>query len=118
MDRANTARKEPVDCWYGIPYAEPPIADLRFKHPRPIKRWAGVKDTTELPASCPQIIDSLFPDFPGATMWNPNTPLSEDCLYLNVVAPRYLSQYISSISWISLKFRSLSVFKILMSNIS
>ena len=34
-------------------------------------------------------MDDFFSDFPGATQWNANTPRSEDCLYLNVHAPRY-----------------------------
>ncbi|KOC62518.1 Acetylcholinesterase [Habropoda laboriosa] len=61
---------------------------LRFRHPRPAERWSGILNATTLPNSCVQILDTVFGDFPGATMWNPNTPLSEDCLYVNVVAPR------------------------------
>lgn len=88
MDYANTPERLPVDLWYGIPYAEPPLDSLRFRHPRPIKSWSGIKETKDLPNSCPQIIDTFFPDFPGAAMWNPNTRLSEDCLYLNIAVPR------------------------------
>jgi acetylcholinesterase len=87
-DYAATPERLPVDMWYGIPYAEPPIDSLRFRHPRPVKTWSGIKETTDLPNSCPQIIDTFFPDFPGAGMWNPNTKLSEDCLYLNIAVPR------------------------------
>lgn len=47
-----------------------------------------VLDCTEPPNTCVQIFDTLFGDFPGATMWNPNSPVSEDCLYVNVVVPR------------------------------
>lgn len=61
---------------------------LRFRHPRPVERWSGVLNATTLPNSCVQILDTVFGDFSGATMWNPNTPLSEDCLYVNVVVPR------------------------------
>jgi len=77
-----------VDCWYGIPYAQPPIGNLRFRHPRPIDPWEGIKETTKKPNTCVQVYDKLFPGFAGSEMWNPNTPISEDCLYLNVVVPR------------------------------
>lgn len=77
-----------VDAWMGIPYAQPPIGALRFRHPRPIDKWQGVLNATKPPNSCVQIVDTVFGDFPGATMWNPNTELSEDCLYINVVVPR------------------------------
>ncbi|XP_017763403.1 PREDICTED: acetylcholinesterase-like [Eufriesea mexicana] len=82
-----TTGKE-VDAWFGIPYAQKPLGRLRFRHPRPAQRWFGILNATTLPNSCVQILDTVFGDFAGATMWNPNTPLSEDCLYVNVVAPR------------------------------
>ncbi|XP_051153447.1 acetylcholinesterase-like [Leptopilina boulardi] len=83
---ATTGKK--VDAWFGIPYAQKPIGSLRFRHPRPAESWQGVLNATSLPNSCVQILDTVFGDFAGATMWNPNTALSEDCLYVNVVVPR------------------------------
>ncbi len=77
-----------VDVWYGIPYAKPPLGPLRFRHPHPIDKWDNVLETTKMPNSCVQIIDTMFPGFQGAEMWNANTPLSEDCLYINVAVPR------------------------------
>lgn len=112
-----TTGKE-VDAWFGIPYAQKPLGkwvpsrflslfkstqetrekkdhsfssfpeSLRFRHPRPAERWSGILNATTLPNSCVQILDTVFGEFAGATMWNPNTPLSEDCLYVNVVVPR------------------------------
>ncbi|XP_036393429.1 cholinesterase-like [Megalops cyprinoides] len=76
-----------VSAFLGIPYAEPPVGDLRFRRPTPHKAWSGVRQVTELPNSCYQNVDVSFPGFPGAEMWNPNTRMSEDCLYLNVWAP-------------------------------
>jgi len=46
-----------------------------------------VYEATKLPNSCVQILDMMFPGFPGAEMWNANTKMSEDCLYLNVAVP-------------------------------
>ncbi|KAK9512929.1 hypothetical protein O3M35_001234 [Rhynocoris fuscipes] len=77
-----------VDAWLGIPYAQKPIGNLRFRHPRPIDKWTHILNATRPPNTCVQIIDTVFGDFPGATMWNPNTQISEDCLYLNVVVPK------------------------------
>ncbi|XP_057331587.1 acetylcholinesterase-like [Microplitis mediator] len=76
-----------VDAWYGIPYAQKPLGTLRFRHPRPPEQWDGILNATQLPNSCVQILDTVFGDFVGATMWNPNTQLNEDCLYVNVVVP-------------------------------
>ncbi|XP_034943568.1 acetylcholinesterase-like [Chelonus insularis] len=77
-----------VDAWYGIPYAQKPLKSLRFRHPRPPDRWDGILNATTQPNSCVQIYDTVFGDFAGAMVWNPNTQLSEDCLYINVVVPR------------------------------
>lgn len=91
---------KPVDAWLGIPYAQKPIGNLRFRHPRPVEKWSGVLNTTVQPNSCVQIIDTVFGDFEGATMWNPNTPLSEDCLYVNVVVPNPRPTNAAVLLWI------------------
>ncbi|XP_043211304.1 acetylcholinesterase-like [Amphibalanus amphitrite] len=78
-----------VDAWLGVPYASPPVGDLRFLPPQPVEPWHGVREAKSQPNACWQVTDTFFGDFAGATQWNANTPLSEDCLYLNVHAPHY-----------------------------
>jgi carboxylesterase type B len=75
--------KHQVNAWMGIPFAEKPINELRFKPPVPVKNWNGILNTTSWPNTCYQIIDPMVPV---------NTPVSEDCLYLNVFAPNPLPQ--------------------------
>jgi len=77
-----------VDEFLGIPFAQPPLGELRFRHPQPVRPWRGVRNVTTLPASCYQKPDTEFGDFYGSTVWNSPTPVSEDCLYLNVFVPR------------------------------
>ena len=43
-----------VHEYLGIPYAEPPVDELRFAAPKPVKPWSGIKRLTEFGASCPQ----------------------------------------------------------------
>nr|CDJ96047.1 Carboxylesterase domain containing protein [Haemonchus contortus] len=71
----------------GIPFAEPPIGKLRFQKPKIKMPWRIPLNATILPNSCIQSFDTYFGEFYGATMWNANTPTSEDCLYLNVFVP-------------------------------
>ncbi|XP_034404571.1 cholinesterase-like [Cyclopterus lumpus] len=78
-----------VRAFLGIPYGKPPVGKLRFSPPEPAESWEGVRDATQFPNSCYQVLDNTFPGFQGSEMWNPNTPLSEDCLYLNVWTPRF-----------------------------
>lgn len=59
----------------GIPYAAPPVGDLRWKPPQAAKAWTGVRDATKWPNRCPQ----------GSSNMGVSAPISEDCLYLNVV---------------------------------
>ena len=70
-----------------IPYAKPPLGELRFRKPEPVDDWQGVHEATQLPNSCSQEPSEVFPGFSGEEMWNPNTPISEDCLYLNLWVP-------------------------------
>ncbi|CAI5455157.1 unnamed protein product [Caenorhabditis angaria] len=78
---------KPLTRFLGIPFAEPPINELRFRKPREKRPWRTVLNATVPPNSCIQSEDTYFGTFYGSTMWNPNTPISEDCLYLNVYVP-------------------------------
>jgi len=89
-----------VDVWYGIPYAQSPVGNLRFRHPTPIDKWEGIMETTKLPNSCVQVRDTFFEGFEGAEIWNYNTPISEDCLYLNVAVPRPHPEKAAVLVWI------------------
>ncbi|XP_049938802.1 cholinesterase 1-like [Schistocerca serialis cubense] len=62
----------------GIPYATPPVADLRFRAPQPAASWSGVRDALSFADACAQpVLAGLLPFTQG----------SDDCLYLNVYAP-------------------------------
>ncbi|VDM46626.1 unnamed protein product [Toxocara canis] len=76
-----------VTEFLGVPFAEPPVGQLRFRKPKAKLPWRTPLNATKLPNSCVQSLDSYFGDFEGATMWNSNVPSSEDCLYLNIVIP-------------------------------
>ncbi|CAH1780985.1 unnamed protein product [Owenia fusiformis] len=89
-----------VDTFLGIPYAKPPLGDLRFRHPEPMDRWQGIRDATQQPNTCVQLKDDTFGNFSGSTMWNANTPISEDCLYLNVYVPKNIARHSAVVVWI------------------
>ncbi|XP_076332894.1 acetylcholinesterase-like [Tachypleus tridentatus] len=89
-----------VDVYWGIPYAKPPVGEYRFRHPKPIDPWTGVFSATEKPNSCYQISDTFFGNFSGSKMWNPNTPLNENCLHLNVWVPRPRPTNAAVLVWI------------------
>ncbi|XP_050776354.1 acetylcholinesterase-like [Gopherus flavomarginatus] len=74
-----------VTAFLGIPYAKPPMGPLRFKKPVPHKPWRHVLEATSYGNSCPQ---QVFSGYPGSAMWLPTTPLSEDCLFLNLWVPQ------------------------------
>ncbi|XP_018327669.1 acetylcholinesterase [Agrilus planipennis] len=79
-----------VHVFTGIPFAKPPLEQLRFRKPVPIEPWHGILNATKLPNSCVQERYEYFPGFEGEEMWNPNTNISEDCLYLNLWVPQRL----------------------------
>ena len=70
-----------VYIYKGIPYATPPVGELRWKPPQPAESWSGVRAFNEFSIQAAQYPD---PNSAG-TMKSPSS--SEDCLYLNVLTP-------------------------------
>lgn len=72
-----------VASYKGIPFAAPPVGDLRWRPPQPVAPWTGVRQAAEFGADCMQ---GRFgpPPAPGAPA---GRMPSEDCLYLNVWRP-------------------------------
>lgn len=72
-----------IMAFRGIPFAAPPVGDLRWKAPQPAQKWEGVRECKIFSASPVQRTPEPF------SMWTqefiaPKEPLSEDCLYLNI----------------------------------
>ena len=66
----------------GIPFAQPPVGDLRWREPQPVKAWKGVRDAATFGAPCAQ---AVLGD------WNRHDAETgkEDCLFLNVITPEW-----------------------------
>jgi len=69
-----------VRAFRGIPYAAPPVGELRWKAPQPASSWTGVRAADRFAARCMQ--HAVFPDMDFRS-----EGMSEDCLYLNVWTP-------------------------------
>lgn len=67
----------------GIPYAKPPVGDLRWRPPAELGRWTGVRTATEFSPACFQPVSKI------TTVYSPPAPLpmGEDCLTLNIWSP-------------------------------
>src|SRR5262245_63227154 len=68
-----------VRVFKGIPFAAPPVGELRWKAPQPVVPWTGVKNADTFG---PQCMQTPYPD--GSPYAAPPAPTGEDCLYLNV----------------------------------
>ncbi|XP_078608511.1 pyrethroid hydrolase Ces2e-like isoform X2 [Branchiostoma floridae x Branchiostoma japonicum] len=79
----NDLPDKPVYTFLGIPYAAPPVGDLRFRAPEPVIPWEGVMDATKPGPFCPQPVD-LQHTMPFRLS---QTTTSEDCLTLNIETP-------------------------------
>lgn len=76
----NYDTKTGIQTYFGIPFAKPPVGELRWKAPQPLSNWTGVKETKKFGPRPMQKI--VFGD-----MNSRSNGLSEDCLYLNVWTP-------------------------------
>ena len=84
---AVAARNADIITFRGIPYAAPPVGDLRWRPPAPVSGWQGVRDAAESGPICIQ-------------NGGQNVPQDEDCLLLNVWAPRETSEPRPVLFWI------------------
>src|SRR5258708_6538222 len=73
-------RPSGIRIFRGIPFTAPPVGELRWKAPQPVKNWEGVRQAVEFSASCMQ--RPVFGDMEFRAKG-----MSEDCLYLNVWTP-------------------------------
>ncbi len=71
--------KQDVRVYKGIPFAAPPVGNLRWKPPQPAAPWQGVKQCTEFGPDPYGYVTPIFRSYARET--------SEDCLYLNVWTP-------------------------------
>ncbi len=95
---ATTARAEPVPVdggliegrvlengvsgWFGVPFAAPPVRDLRWRAPQPVQPWQGVLHTDRFAPMCLQQLRARTMNH-----YFGNEAISEDCLYLNIWGP-------------------------------
>jgi len=73
-------RDNDVSAFRGIPFAAPPVGERRWRAPSAPDRWSGVRDASTYGDVCPQA--------QGASLYQlRDTPMSEDCLFINVFSP-------------------------------
>ncbi|HEY1900001.1 MAG TPA: carboxylesterase family protein [Steroidobacteraceae bacterium] len=70
------AQRDGMRTFLGVPYARPPVGELRWRVPQPLPPWSGTRDALQFGAQCMQAQRAGAP-----------VPMSEDCLFLNVWAP-------------------------------
>jgi para-nitrobenzyl esterase len=71
-----------IMAFRGIPFAAPPVADLRWRAPKPVVAWQGVRAADKFSASCIQNV--VRERKPWTYEFMTHGAISEDCLYLNV----------------------------------
>ncbi|PRY02481.1 carboxylesterase/lipase family protein [Allonocardiopsis opalescens] len=70
-----TVHEDGTRTFYALPYAAPPVGELRWSAPEPAAAWPGTRDATAPGPACPQ---AQLPE---------SVPSGEDCLHLNVTTP-------------------------------
>jgi para-nitrobenzyl esterase len=71
--------KDGLSIYMGVPFAAPPVGELRWREPHPVAHWQGVRRAASFAPACMQSGVSMPGETPPA--------VSEDCLYLNIWTP-------------------------------
>src|SRR3954465_880706 len=74
-----------VTAYLGIPFAAPPVGDLRWRPPQPAPHWDGVRKADHFGTSCMQ--NQAGSRLPWTEEFMTQGPIGEDCLFLNVWTP-------------------------------
>ena len=82
-----------MNVFKNIPYAAPPVGDLRWRPPQPAASWNGTRDASQFGDSCPQ--RKLKNESKGLGL-----PGNEDCLKLNVYTPQKPAKDLPVMVWI------------------
>ncbi|MCI4592391.1 carboxylesterase family protein [Sphingobium sp. BYY-5] len=82
-----------IVAFKGIPFAQPPVGDLRWRAPQPMAHWQGVRDASRYGHDCMQL---PFPSDAAPL----GTPPAEDCLYANVWRPENPARKLPVMVWI------------------
>lgn len=87
--RVKSPQGDEVIEYLGVPFAEPPLGELRYSDPRPLSKLkSDPYEAFDVKYACIQYVDTTtFPNFPPMDMWNAQNPFDEDCLYLNIWVP-------------------------------
>jgi para-nitrobenzyl esterase len=72
-------RENGLSIYRGVPFAAPPVGDLRWRPPAPVAPWTGTRRADAFAPACMQVGVSMPGEIPP--------PVSEDCLYLNIWTP-------------------------------
>ncbi len=84
-------------AWLGIPYAKPPLGDLRWRAPQDPEPWTGIRPAQGFCSACPQY-GGLMGSMDTGTFGKPAG--SEDCLYLNIWRPSSDEKGLPVLFWI------------------
>ena len=75
-----------ISVWKGIPFAQPPTGERRFRAPQPPEPWTGVREATAFSSMAPQVQEAPA-GLVGANRAVDLRPMSEDCLSVNIWSP-------------------------------
>lgn len=81
-------------AWLGVPYAKPPVGDLRWRAPQDPEPWDGIRDATEQCSECTQLYT------PPNWIRQDYAVGSEDCLYLDIYSPKTRKKDLPVYVWI------------------
>src|SRR5215469_13162871 len=79
MVESTVPARDGVRIFKGIPFSQPPVGNLRWREPQPVKNWTGMRNADQFGPRCMQRS--------GGDYWFRSKGMSEDCLYLNVWTP-------------------------------